>query len=232
MPVRKISPLLLCLMLAACATPVTPENAQKAEALGAQGKTFLAAKKNAEARDVYLDAVAHNDQNAHAWNGLGVAYDLLGNSAEAQDAYLRAVDLAPEDFAAVNNLAHLYLEKGDAAEAVRLLTPLTHNPAAPTALRQNLAAATKAAQVKEAIGDDVYADLGASPTEGMAQGHVAEAKTVLGKEAEELTFRVVPEVKVGGGTPVFTARVFGKDPQSICDALNPQAIPCVPHGKQ
>ena len=81
------------------------------------------------------------------------------------------------------------------------------------------------------IADDVYADLGASPTEGMAQGHVAEAKTVLGKEAGELTFRVVPEVKVGGGTPVFTVRVFGKDPQSICDALNPQAIPCVPHGK-
>ena len=232
MLVYKKSPLLVFLILAACATTVSSENAQKAESLTAQGKTLLSVKKSAEARDVYLDAIAHNDQNVRAWNGLGVAYDLLGSRDKAQDAYSRAVDLAPEDFSAVNNLAHLYLEKGDAAEAVRLLTPLAQNPAAPTTVRQNLAAATKAAQVKETASGEVYADLGASPTEAMAQGHLAEAKTLLGKEAAALTFRIISETKVSGGTPVFTARIFGEDPQLLCGVLNPQAIPCIPHGKR
>jgi len=62
-------------------------------ALGTQGKTLLAEGKNAEARDIYLSAVARDDQNARAWNGLGVANDLLGKRNEAREAYRRALDL-------------------------------------------------------------------------------------------------------------------------------------------
>jgi hypothetical protein len=81
------------------------------------------------------------------------------------------------------------------------------------------------------VKSDVYADLGSFPTEGMAQGHVIEARSLLDSDAEELVFSVVPEVKVGGGTPVFTVRVTGRSPQSICDDFNPLGLPCVPHGK-
>lgn len=228
---RKVTPLLLCLLLTSCAG-ASPEDAQMSNALSAQGKTLLAATKNTEARDIYASAVERDDSNARAWNGLGVSYDLLGKRDKAQDAYQHAVNLDPHDMTAVNNLAHLYLEKGEAAEAVRLLTPYANDPAAPPTLKQNLAIATKSVQDKETIDGGVYADLGSSPTEGMAQGHVAEAKKILGRDAKGLTFLVIPEVMVGGGTPVFTIKVLGQDPQSICEDLFSQGLPCVPHGKE
>ncbi|MDR3425760.1 MAG: tetratricopeptide repeat protein [Alphaproteobacteria bacterium] len=223
--------LLLSLALAACATSASPEDAQMSNNLSSQGKTLLAAGKNAEARDIYASATARDDQNARAWNGLGVAYDLLGKKNKARDAFQHAVDLAPNDPIALNNLAHSYMEAKDPAAAVRLLTPYANAPDAPAALKQNLAAASKAAEAKEAAGGDVYADLGSYPTEGMAQGHVAEAKSLLGDDAENVTFLVIPEVKVSGGTPVFTIKAVGKPPQALCEDLNAKAFPCVPYGK-
>lgn len=227
----KIIPLLLCIGFAACASQASPDDAKMANALGAQGKALLTQGKNAEARDIYQSAVSRDDHNAHLWNGLGVAYDLLGKRDKAKDAYQHAVKLAPNDLVAANNLAYLYLEEGDPASAVRLLAPFGEDATVPLALKQNLAKATKAATAKESLGNDVYADLGSYPTAGMARGRVAEAKKLLGKGAEELSFVVVPEVKVGGGTPVFTIKIVGADPQSICDDLNPKALPCVPFGK-
>ena len=226
MPRSKI-PLLCVLLLAGCAS-ASPEDQQMANALCAQGKTLLAAGKTGEARDMYTSATKRDDDNARAWNGLGVADDMMGKRDEAETAYKHAVDLAPNDLTAINNLAHLELEKGDAEEAVRLLEPHANDTDATQTLKQNLAAAQKALQN---ASDDNYADLGSSPTEGMANAHLKEAKGLLGSDARDLTFTVVPEVKISGGTPVFTARVTGKAPQDICDELNPRAFPCVPHGK-
>ena len=219
------------LLLAACATQASPEDRKMADALCAQGKTLLASGKKAEARDVYASATHRDINNPRAWNGLGVADDLLGKKSEAQDAYQHAVDLAPNDLTALNNLAHLYLESGDADAALRLLEPHADDKDATPTLKQNLAAARKAAQTKQAPTTENYADIGSFPTEGMANAHLKEARGILGGAGKDLTFTAVPEVKITGGTPTFAARINGKSPQDICDDLNPQAIPCVPHGK-
>lgn len=228
---NKTAPFLLCLILAACASHASPEDAQMADTLNAQGKTLLATGKKSEARDIYLSAVCHDDRNARAWNGLGVSYDLLGKKDKAQDAFQHAIELAPKDLTFVNNMAHLQLEQDNPAEAVRLLTPYANDAAAPLILKQNLATAVKAAAAKESLGGNTYADLGSYPTEGMAQGHSSEAKSLMGHDAEALSFLIVPEVKISGGTPLFTVKVTGKDPQEICEVLNPKAVPCIPYGK-
>ena len=215
MPHLKLSPLLFCLMLGACAT--SPEDAQMANALCEQGKTLLASGKNREAHDVYASAAHRDDENARAWNGLGVADDLLGKRDDARQDYKRAVDLAPHDLPMINNLAHSYIESGDDDAAIALLQPYANDPTAPPPLRQNLAIAEQAAQTKETAISDIYADLGSYPTEGIAQGHVREAKNILGSDAHDLSFAVEPEVKTGGGVPTFTIKVTGKSPQSICD---------------
>jgi tetratricopeptide (TPR) repeat protein len=202
-----------------------------ANALCAQGKSLLSSGKNADARDIYASAVHRDGQNAHAWNGLGVAYDLLGKRSDAQDAYQHAVDLDPKDLSALNNLAHLDLEMGNPEDAVHLLQPHAEDQAAPKTLHQNLAAAEKAAKTKEEAGGDIYADLGSYPTKGMAQGHIAEARKILGSDADDLTFTVITEVKTGGGIPTFTVKVTGRSPQSLCEAFNAQALPCIPHEK-
>lgn len=220
----KSFPFLFLCGLAACGTQASSDDAQMAVALSAQGRTLLAAGKNAEARDIYLSALSRDDENARAWNGLGVADDLLGKRAEARDAYRHALDLVPQDAVASNNLAHLYLEEGDAASAARMLTPYANDKNAPVALKQNLANATKAA-----ISQEPYADLGNFPTEGMARGQISKAKAVL-ENTEDLSFLIVPEVNGKGGTPVFAVKAVGRDPQSICDSLSPQA--CVPYGKK
>jgi tetratricopeptide (TPR) repeat protein len=229
MPRSKLLPLCLCFALAACAS-ASPEDAQMSNALCNQGKSLLSSGKTTDARDIYASATQRDADNARAWNGLGVANDLLGKKDEAQDAYRHALDLAPGDMTALNNLGHLYLTSGDPEDAVQLLEAYANDSGAPPALRQNYAAAKKAAAAREAAVE-TYADLGASPTEGMAQAHISEVQELLGDDAQGLTFTVVPDVQVAGGTPVFTARASGKPPQDICDMLNPKAFPCVPHGK-
>ena len=201
------------------------------DALCTQGKALLSAGKTSDARDLYISAVHRDDDNAHAWNGLGVADDLMGKRDAALEAYKHAVDLTPEDLVAVNNLAHLYVENGDPESAVALLEPHAGDPSASATLRQNLATAHKAILVKEEAGGDIYADIGSYPTDGMAQGHIREAQHLLGSDAKNLNFSIIPEVKTGGGVPTFTVKITGASPQDICDALNHQAIPCIPHGK-
>jgi tetratricopeptide (TPR) repeat protein len=227
---KTISLLLLCATLAACAQ-ASPTDIRMSLALSAQGKTLLAAGKNAEARDVYSSATSRYDQNARAWNGLGVSNELLGKREAAREAYQKAIDLAPNDMTAANNLAHLYIEQGDPASAVELLDPIVRQKNAPTALKQNYAKASKMVQAKEAPDDEPYADLGSFATEGLAQGHAAAAKALMGNTLN-LSFDVVPEVKVEGGTPVFTVRATGASPLSVCQRLNPKTITCIPHGKQ
>jgi thioredoxin-like negative regulator of GroEL len=154
---------------------------------------------------------------------------MLGDRSHALDAYQHAVALAPEDLSAVNNLAHFYIETGDGESALALLEPHAADAAAPAVLQQNLAAARKVAREKQTAQSDIYADLGSYPTEGMAQGHLAEARGLL--DDSEVVLAIEPEVKIGGGTPTFTIKATGRSPQSICDDLNPQAFPCIPHGK-
>jgi Tfp pilus assembly protein PilF len=226
---QKISPLFLCLILAACASHASTEDAQMANALCAQGKTLLATGKNADARDIYASATHRDEHNARAWNGLGVAYDMLGKHAEAMDAYQHAVALDPNDLSAMNNLAHLYIETGDAADAIALLEPYANDPKAPSTLKQNMVVARKAARVEQTAVSDVYADLGSYPTEGMAKGHLAEARHLLNDD--EVVLAIEPEVKTGGGIPTFTIKATGRSPQSICDDMNAKAFPCIPHGK-
>ena len=228
----KLPLLTLCLLLAACATPVSPEDAQRTQELCAQGKKLLIAGKTAEALDIYASATNLDSHNAQAWNGLGVANDMLGQRDKALDAYQQAVDLAPDDISATNNLAHLYLETGDAEDAVRLLQPMADKLTVPPTLRQNLAAATKAVRSKQEKAGETYADLGSYPTDGMAQGHLAEIHHLLDDDADGLSFIVDPEVKVGGGTPVFTIKATGRSPQSICNELNAKAYPGIPHEKK
>ena len=225
MPYPKITAFFMCFALAACAAQVSPEDAQMANNLCAQGKALLGAGKNRDARDMYLSATLRDANNPRAWNGLGVADDLLGKRDEARDAYQHAVNLAPNDLTALNNLAHLELETGDATAAVELLQPYADDPKATATLRQNLAAAQKAAAVKDTSGGDPYADLGSYPTEGMAQGHLREAQKLL--DDSDVHFSLMSDVKVTGGTPVFTVKAVGKPPQDICDELNPKGFPCV-----
>jgi len=220
-----------CLLLASCATSASPQDAQMADALCTQGKALLISGKNSEARDIYASAVHRDADNPRAWNGLGVANDLLGKRADAQEAYQHAVDLAPDDIVFTNNLAHSYLETGKPEEALRLLQPYADDPKAPASVQQNLTVARRATQDKQAATSEVYADLGFYPTEGMAQGHIDEVKKLLGSRAKSLSFAILPEVKVLGGTPVFTVKVTGDSPQSICNFLNAAAFPCVPQGK-
>ncbi len=224
------TPLFIALLaLTACATHASPEDAHMADNLCMQGKVLLMAGKKTEARDIYSSATKRDAGNARAWNGLGAADDLLGKREDALEAYQHAIDLMPNDMTAKNNLAHLYMEMGQPDKAVELLQPYADDRTAPATLRQNLAAATK---VVQAGSTDVYAELGSYPTDGMAQGHIREAKSLLGNKAKDLDFTIVPEVKTGGGVPTFTAKITGRNPQDICDDLTAQAFPCIPHGKQ
>jgi len=229
MTYRKIPLFFLCLLAAACASQTSPEDAQMAGALCAQGKTLLASHKYSDARDIYLSATMRDSRNARAWNGLGVASDLLGKRDEAVSAYKHAIDLAPHDLTATNNLAHLYIETGKADEAVHLLEPYANDSSATPTMRQNLETARKAAQVNETATSEVYADIGSYPTEGMAQGHMAEIRKLL--DDKDVVLVITPEVKTGGGIPVFTIKATGRSPQSICEDLNAKAFPCVPVGK-
>ena len=113
--------LLTVLSLTACATRATPEDAQMADNLCAQGKVLLSQGKKAEALDIYASAVKRDGRNARAWNGLGAANDMMGKRDAALDAYQHAVDLMPNDMLAKNNLAHLYLEMNQPDKAVELL---------------------------------------------------------------------------------------------------------------
>ena len=223
------SALLLCLMLAACAGQTSPEDAQMAATLSAQGKILLKAGKNSEARDVYASATNRDSHNAQAWNGLGVSLELIGKKADAENAYLEAINLNPGELAARNNLAHLYLTEGKADKAVDLLTPYADSADAPKTVKQTFTAAKQAANAKP-LDTDTFADLGSYPTEGLARAHLSEARDLLGRDAKGLTFTVDPEIKVAGGTPVFTVRARGKAAQEICDELTPQAFPCLPNG--
>jgi tetratricopeptide (TPR) repeat protein len=241
-PAKIVLPLLLCVGLAACAKSISPEDVRMSSALSTQGKTLLADGKNAEARDIYLSAISRDEKNARAWNGLGVSYDLLGKREKAQEAYRHALDLAPKDMTVANNLAHLYLEKGDPVSAKELLAPFANNKSVPEALKQNLAKATSLVESKKRPAEtikpeesrafedgEVYADLGSFPTDAMAQNHMVKAKAILNDD--DYSFDVEPEVKVFGGTPVFTVKALGKNPQAVCKKLNSQAIPCNPKGK-
>ena len=225
--------LVFCALIAGCATQASPEDRQMSQTLSDQGKAFLATDQADEARDAYLSAVVHDDANARAWNGLGVAYDLLGHQDKAEEAYRRAVDLRPHDLMAVNNLAHLYVEEGNPAAAVDLLAPYAEDYSTPVTLRQNLADARKAVQDQQKAAEpaqaasEAFAELGSYPTEGMAKGRMTQAKALLGEEAAAWTFGIEPEVKVMGGTPVFTVKATGKDPQALCESLIAEAIPCV-----
>ncbi len=226
------------LALAACASQASFEDVRMADSLAAQGKALLAKGKYAEARDIYLSAASRNDQSPRVWNGLGVAYEMLGKREPAREAYEKALDLAPEDQAAANNLAHLLLTQGKPDEAVKVLAAHKDDAAAPKPLKQNLSKAMKEAQEqapadradKEAAAES-YAEIGSAPTEGMAKNRIRQVRDVLGRGAEDLRFHIVPEVKVMGGTPVFTVRITGRDPESLCEDLNRLALPCFPHGE-
>ena len=226
---KTISPLFLCVILAACAQP-SPSDIKMSVALSNQGKGLLAEGKNAEARDVYSSAVSRYDQNTRAWNGLGVSNELLGKRDLAREAYEKAISLAPQDMTAANNLAHLYIETGNPAAAVKLLDPFAHQKEAPEALRQNYAKANKMVQVSETPDDEPYADLGSFPTLGLAEAQAAKAKALLGKTLN-VSLDVLTEVKTQGGTPVFSVRATGTPPESICLLTNPKKITCIPHGK-
>jgi len=227
-----------------------------AEAMCGQAKSLLASRQISEARDLYTSATARDSGNARAWNGLGVADDMLGKRDEAKVAYQQASSLAPTDINIVNNLAHLSLETGDYEDAIGLLEPLIRDGGATTVMRQNLAEAYGAvgrqsdaeallridlppAQVSERLASykklqqehDSYADLGSYPTEGMAQAHIEEIKEIAGTDASTWTFAVIPDVKVIGGIPVFTIRISGESPATICALMNTQALPCIPYGK-
>ena len=228
----KLPLLSVCLVLAACAMPVSPEEAQRTNELCAQGKKLLIAGKTTEALDMYASATNVDSRNVQAWNGLGVAQDMLGHSDKALDAYQKAVELDPTDASVTNNLAHLYLEMGDAEDAVRLLQPFADKLTLPPVLHQNFDAATKAVRVKQEQAGDTYADLGSYPTDGMAQGHLAEVRQLLDGDAEGITLIIDPEVKVGGGTPVFTIKATGRSPLDLCENLNAKAYPCLPHVKK
>ena len=228
---KTIPLLLMCAGLAACASSASPQDVKMALALSAQGKELLAQGKNAEARDIYESAVSRDERNARAWNGLGVAYDLLGKRDKAREAYERALDLAPKDMKAANNLAHLDIEEGNAAGAAKLLEPFAAKKNAPPALKQNLAKANKMMEAPQPLSEEPYADLGSYPTEGLAQGQVAKALAQLGGE-KDVSFLIVPEVKSDGGTPAFTVKAVGNNPQATCRHLNPKMFTCTPHGKK
>jgi tetratricopeptide (TPR) repeat protein len=227
----KITLFFLCLALTGCASSTPSEDANMANVLCEQGKALLEQNKDMEARDIYTSATNRDPENVRAWNGLGVANDLLGNRTAALEDYQHALDLAPDDLSAQNNLAHLYLEASDNQKAIEILEPLLGNPAAPMTVRENFIAAHEAALIKKEA-DETFADLGSYPTDAMAQGHIAEVKELLGKDAKDLTFEIMPEVKTGGGLTSFTLKVIGKPPQWICNKLNKKAFPCVVSVKQ
>jgi tetratricopeptide (TPR) repeat protein len=228
---NKVFLLLAVVVLAACASRASPEDAKMAVALSAQGKALLSAGKTSEARDIYFSATSRDDQNARAWNGLGVSYDLLHKRALARDAYEHAIDLAPKDRTAANNLAHLYLAEGNADAAVELLEPFAKMKNAPDALKQNYAKAKKIVLDKEAEQEDPHADLGSFPTEGLAQGRIAKVKPLL-EGMEGLSFLVAPDVKTEENMPFFAAKVESKNPQAVCQRLISKGLLCSLHGKK
>jgi Tfp pilus assembly protein PilF len=223
--------LLTVVVLTACASHASPEDAKMASALTAQGKALLSAGKTSEARDIYVSAVSRDNKNARAWNGLGVSYDLLRKHERARDAYQRAIDLAPNDMTAANNLAHLYLEEENAEAAVALLEPYARKKNAPDALKQNFVKAKLIVQDKEAAKEKSHANLGSFPTKGLAWGQIAKAKTML-EGVEGLSFVVVPDVKIDQDTPFFVAKAESEKPQMVCRRLDPKGFPCTIHLKK
>ena len=74
---------------------------ERSELLVAKGEVAYHAKRYAEARDLFSDAVAADDRDAEAHTGLGLALLALGQRAEAVRAFDRALALRPDDMAAV-----------------------------------------------------------------------------------------------------------------------------------
>lgn len=108
------------------------------------GRVLIKTGRPVDARQQYETALALDPNDVKSLNGLGVALDLIGNHAGAQEKYHAALAQNGSDLMTLSNLGHSYVLSERYEEAVRLLEPQADNPAAPPALRQNLAEAYSA----------------------------------------------------------------------------------------
>ncbi len=227
------------------------------------GRVFIKLNRPVDAKAEYEKALQIDSGDTKALNGLGISLDYLGKHDAAQKIYKDILDDNPDDYAALNNLAHSYVLVGAYGEAIKLLEPHIKDKGATPALRQNLAEAYgmagmdadaervgridltpeqvkhnldyyHAQRAKLSVAPKLYADLGSFATEAMAAARSDQVKTSFAGEVAGLIIATTPEVKIIGGTPVFTLRVTGfaraERLHNFCDRLKKEKIPCKAHG--
>lgn len=126
-----------------------------AEANRLSGKIALEDNKPADALERFDAGLKADPTNPDMLSGAGIANDLMHKHAAAQVIYLRALSLRPNDDMSLvkTNLAMSYLLDNKPKKVIDLLKKEVKNPAAPPALRHNLALAYGALGMhKQAIG--------------------------------------------------------------------------------
>jgi Flp pilus assembly protein TadD len=232
------------------------------ELLHAEGRVLIRMGRTADARGIYWTILGKNPRDVKALNGLGIALDYLGQHEEAQKSYRTALDQDPNNLSSLNNLAHSYVLTGRYDEAIALLEPRAADKTATPALRQNLAEAYgfngmyadaerlaridlkpqdvkrnlayyRAQRAKLAPEPKLVADLGAYPTNEMAEAKAEAARALAA--GKQVTIEVKPEVQTTGGTPSFILRASGfRDAEGLnefCKESSKNGIECKPMKK-
>jgi len=201
------------------------------------GRVLLKLGRLDDAKQQYSAALKIDPADLKSLNGLGITLDLGGDHPAAQQQYQAALQQAPDDLVTINNLGHSFVLAGDYDNAIRTLEPRHQNPAAPPALRENLAAAyamigmdVDAERVlkidlppdqeklvmahyhalrHQAAAPMVFANLGSFSTADLAQARLDKVHHDFASETAEYALEVMPKVDTEGGTPDFYAEATG-----------------------
>ncbi len=202
------------------------------------GRLMLAQEKASEARDAFQAALDRDSGDIKAMNGLGAALNYLGDHEGAQKIFKKALKEDPNNLSTLNNLAYSYILDNQFKEAIQLLEPQQKNPAATSALRQNLALAyglagmdldaervakmdLPAEQVQKnmdyykrrraelAVSTAPYAEIGTYATQALAEAEIDKLQDQFEKSGMDLKPVIRPQVAAPGGTPRFAVQMMG-----------------------
>ncbi len=139
---KKTLPILsLCLWLAACNMPVSPEAQLAADNLTQKGYALLEAQHPKDALPYFDQAIAKDSNYVRAYQGKGIALNKMGKNTEAETTYQSALSIDKNNIGVINNLGLSHIFRGDYEGAIALLEPHSHAEPVHAKVIENLALA-------------------------------------------------------------------------------------------
>jgi superkiller protein 3 len=104
---------ILCFVLLAPHSAVSPEKADQALALSSEGWQLWQADKFDQAAEKFRQATALDPNNANAWNGLGWAQFNAGDHKAAEESFNKCLEIQKNHPAAMNGLGQIAFSRHD-----------------------------------------------------------------------------------------------------------------------